>query len=453
MEPIKKYERGQTIVLIALSMVGLLGFTALAVDGGMALNDRRRAQGAADAASLAGARVAATSLEAAGFAYDTNFDNCNDPPMELIEAAIQEAKDTAVTRAGSNTFTIDQDLTDNNGVDAMYDCQDYGTWADKYIDVTTRVTRNVPTSFVQIFLPGGFTNSVASVTRLRPRTLFYYGNAVVALREDCDGPGENKGGVIFGGSNDTEITGGGVYSNACMQINGSPDISAPSFTYRIEPAPVPAPPNTYYQPGSPAMPPFDVDPVECNAADMPLNPGTDKDTENHDVTIYHPGRYTNTISSHGNYDSLRQKGTKLRFEPGLYCLANWVNFSGGFIEGNGVTFYLTGGSFQTSGNAEIQLSAPTDQNQTMHSIVGMLVYLPEGQTEPVKLTGNAGSYYIGLVYAPSATCEIAGTTSGIHDFNSQVVCGTVKITGNASIKVNFNKSNSILADPKMEQNK
>ncbi len=45
-------ERGQAIILIALSIVGLLGLVALAVDGGNAYSERRRAQNAADTTVL-----------------------------------------------------------------------------------------------------------------------------------------------------------------------------------------------------------------------------------------------------------------------------------------------------------------------------------------------------------------------------------------------------------------
>ncbi len=48
--------RGQAIVLMALLMVGLLAFAALAIDGGNTYVERRRAQNAADAGALAGAR-------------------------------------------------------------------------------------------------------------------------------------------------------------------------------------------------------------------------------------------------------------------------------------------------------------------------------------------------------------------------------------------------------------
>ena len=50
-------ERGQAILIIAVAMVGLLAFLALAIDGGNALTERRRAQNASDAGSLAGTRT------------------------------------------------------------------------------------------------------------------------------------------------------------------------------------------------------------------------------------------------------------------------------------------------------------------------------------------------------------------------------------------------------------
>ena len=51
----RKSESGQVIVILALALVGLLGFSALAIDGSMVFADRRFSQSGADAAALAGA--------------------------------------------------------------------------------------------------------------------------------------------------------------------------------------------------------------------------------------------------------------------------------------------------------------------------------------------------------------------------------------------------------------
>ncbi|MGH2524820.1 MAG: pilus assembly protein TadG-related protein, partial [Anaerolineales bacterium] len=48
-------ERGQAMVLLVLAMVGILGFAAVALDGGNIYTEQRRAQSAADSAVLAAA--------------------------------------------------------------------------------------------------------------------------------------------------------------------------------------------------------------------------------------------------------------------------------------------------------------------------------------------------------------------------------------------------------------
>jgi uncharacterized membrane protein len=55
-------EYGQALVLIALAFVVLIGFAALAIDGGMTYSNRRIAQAASDSASLAGAGLAGLHL-------------------------------------------------------------------------------------------------------------------------------------------------------------------------------------------------------------------------------------------------------------------------------------------------------------------------------------------------------------------------------------------------------
>ena len=59
----KESEKGQAIVYLVIGLVVFLGFVALAIDGGMALSDRRHSQNAADAASLAGGGIAAEYME------------------------------------------------------------------------------------------------------------------------------------------------------------------------------------------------------------------------------------------------------------------------------------------------------------------------------------------------------------------------------------------------------
>lgn len=69
---LKPYEKGQSMILIAIAMVALIGLLALVLDGGFAYAARRSAQNAADAGALAGANVLCGLQE--GNAYDTAWD-------------------------------------------------------------------------------------------------------------------------------------------------------------------------------------------------------------------------------------------------------------------------------------------------------------------------------------------------------------------------------------------
>jgi hypothetical protein len=61
----RRKSRGQSIVIIALSMILLVSVVALAVDGGSMYTQRRAAQNAADSAAIAGSKLFLTYLEAA----------------------------------------------------------------------------------------------------------------------------------------------------------------------------------------------------------------------------------------------------------------------------------------------------------------------------------------------------------------------------------------------------
>ncbi|HET7142864.1 MAG TPA: pilus assembly protein TadG-related protein, partial [Anaerolineales bacterium] len=75
-----KSERGQAMILIVFSILGILGMSALAIDGGNAYADRRRAETAASAAALTASitRIkggdwrAAALASAAANGYDNN---------------------------------------------------------------------------------------------------------------------------------------------------------------------------------------------------------------------------------------------------------------------------------------------------------------------------------------------------------------------------------------------
>src|SRR5258706_855071 len=88
----KILERRQALILIVFSIIGLIGMSALAIDGGNAYLERRKTQNAADSAELAGAiaRIEGNNWRAVALAsaksngYDnngtTNTVELNTPP-------------------------------------------------------------------------------------------------------------------------------------------------------------------------------------------------------------------------------------------------------------------------------------------------------------------------------------------------------------------------------------
>lgn len=63
--PVTRRERGQTLVVAAMMMVGLMAFLAVVIDVGNIYTQRRIMQNAADAAALAGARLLALNRDSA----------------------------------------------------------------------------------------------------------------------------------------------------------------------------------------------------------------------------------------------------------------------------------------------------------------------------------------------------------------------------------------------------
>jgi len=156
---IKKQEKGQIVVILVLAFVGILGFVAIAVDGGMIFSDRRYDQNAADASALAGAGVAAQYLENEEINW-TNFD-CG---SSTVHAAEDLAVAKAQERATANNFTIDSTLANQHGV--VVNCVDNewtGSYNEKYLEVHGKY-RSWYRQMSTPVLPTSFTTD-ASATR------------------------------------------------------------------------------------------------------------------------------------------------------------------------------------------------------------------------------------------------------------------------------------------------
>ncbi|HNB50652.1 MAG TPA: Tad domain-containing protein [Anaerolineales bacterium] len=438
-------ENGQVLVILVLIIVGLLAFAALAVDGGMIFADRRGAQNAADAAVLAGGYRIANTLEDYGLGFNITYENWN---CSEVEQVIAIARPEGISQAATNNYPIGSgtgslDMFCNSGVD-------YGSYIDKYADTDAEIISEVSTSFVHFIFGGALQNTVEAISRVRPRMPLAFGYAIYAHRDDC--PNSNTGGVHFTGDNDVNINNAGIMSDACMDANGSVivNVDCPdddptcdiNYISEYNPSgnPVVNPPPSQ-QPNP--LPDWALLFPEPNCDEL-----TPRPSPSGGGTI-EPGLYEGGITVNG--------GDTLIMNPGLYCLNDDFQITGGSIQGPDmdgnpntpdpavVTIYLMcdGCSFDSGGNANIYMSAPNYVVEDEDGVTGMLIYLDHDNGGQVNLLGGADSYYNGTVFGANqdSQCEVGGTGSLMSIYNTQIICGTIFVHGNATINVNFDQNN------------
>lgn len=430
-------EAGQAMVFFALVLVGLLGFAALAIDGGMLYSDRRHAQNAADSASLAGASAAAYYMRSNSINYNSFI--CGTSGTIYTEAA---AEIEAISRAASNDYVIDNDISDNHGVEVTCAITDMLSYEDKHFDVLTKITRETQSNFAHLVYDGPLQNEVEAVARVYPPAPLAFGKAIVALNTDgCSG---NQNGVIFSGSSTTTVTGGGVWSNGCLVGNGTSfnvtvnqggvgfaGASTGTLT-NINPAPV-------YIPST--LPDHSTIMEEPNCAGLPNR------------TV--PKTATATLQP-GIYDEIKWPNGSLTLQPGLYCITSskGIAISGGSIIGDGVTFFLMNGGMTVSGNVDpVDLRAPEESPDPSPAVAGVLIFLAYGNDQEVQLTGNSTSFYLGTVYAPDGDLVFTGVSGTNPTFNTQLIGNNVEVTGGATIDINFNDDENYEKPPYLDLQK
>jgi len=421
-----------TIVLVAL-----LGFADLALDGGMLLSDRRDAQNADDAASLAGGSAAAYYMRTHNVNYNAFI--CGTSGTVYTQVS---AENEAINRAAANDYVIDNDLSDKNGVNITCEIIDMGSYRDKHFDVTTKITRDTKTNFAQLVYDGPLRNEVEAVVRVYPPAPLAFGKAIIALDEDaCSG---NSNGVVFSGSSTTTVTGGGVWSNVCLTGNGTSfnvtvnnggagfagsstgTLTNINPTPEYIPSPLPDHSTIIEEPDCSSLPNRTVP----NSGDATLEPGI--------------------------YGKISWTGGALTLNPGLYCITNLqgLKINGGNVSGDGVTIFLLTGGVTINGNVSpVDLRAPEESPDPSPAMAGILFYLANGNSNTISITGNSTSFYLGTVYAPDGDLYFSGTSGTNPTFNTQLIGKNVEVSGSATIDNNFNDDENFEEPPYLDMQK
>ena len=452
----EKIEKGQILYIVAIAMVALMAFTALAIDGGNVFRERRKDQSTADSAALAAAGAAAQYLKTQS---TSNF-VCSTDPSTISGKAIVKGLAAAQASATSDNVTLDTNLSANNGIVATCDNEN----GVDYLDFHAVVSSSVDTYFLKVITNKPNTSVVDAMTRVYVNTMYADGNALVSMGTDC-----STGGIHALGNGQVRVSNGGIYSTSCYETTGSskiinykgiaqynttlstdwstlvlndPDNTAATSAINLGLTPMSSQPAAYKPvKATQALTPMQIPAMTkisapaCGASRSKTNPTGSGDT-------LYPGTYSSL--SWGSWGS-----GNLTFTPGVYCFTGPVSFSGGggsaTVIMNGSTLYFyngAGGLNLSSANIRYQISNST-------------VYIENGDygLNNPNITANNSKIYIGTggvtmaanaqismndssIYLNNGTFDVtAGATFNAEDITIYIKQGNFVIEGGAIVNM------------------
>jgi Flp pilus assembly protein TadG len=463
----KLNEKGQALVLIALAAVGLFGFAALAIDGSRVYSDRRHAQNAADTSALAAAlaRIRASGGNPA-------------PSQATINTATFDA---ALNRASTNGYQNDSDSTVEvhicNEPTLNPPCAGLPGDADPADYVQVKVVSTIPMTFARVI---GWTHVTSTVTAIAhassalPKPLLN-GAALAALKRDGDATLTGNGVVHL------DVINSGVFNNSsgncATRINGASGSYTVDTSFQLV--------SGGYCSGAGNN---QLNPVQT-ASQIPYPPAWALAIPTPTITCsgngisaqaaYDPSKNTYTFTP-GNYPNGLNISTTggVHFSPGSYCFGNSVTINGtadvianfvrfkitggtfstkgnskfacddllvyinggtgidfngnGRVDCNNVTFFAETGSVTWNGNASVSMNAPKGGDYE-----NLLIYMPYGNTNDLKINGNSSNALTGSIIGISAPVTISGN-SGTAGLRTQIIGYTVDLAGSSNTVINYN---------------
>jgi hypothetical protein len=402
---------GQIIVILAVLLVAIVAFVAISLDGGLLLDQRRKAQAAADAAALAGAcdryyfRVttdATTQLKHTPLIAQSN--------AEMVAALHGYANDgtrsvvTALCPPTSGSHVGDNDF------------------------VEVIIQFNQPRGFSTILGTGDLPVRARAVAGVK--TLSANAGAIILDRT-------NSGTILAKGNGNLIFQNGTVVVNSSSasagRTTGNGSVLAPGFSFSGTPGysgnfqatgggtiasgqqPVPDPLAYLPQPDKNSYPTA-TEKVYSNFKYNGSSP----------ITIY-PGRYDGGISITG-------KG-KVTMAAGIYYM-NGGGFSitgQGDLDGtSGVMIYndpaKSNDVISLSGQGEIKLVAPATGIYK-----GISIFQDRASANEVSVTGNGKYNITGTFYVAGGNLKLAG--NGDSGMGSQYISNTLSSVGNGVLNV------------------
>jgi hypothetical protein len=441
LNPPHRCRRGAVTPLVAILIIPLMCFVAIAVDGGMLLTERRRAQATTDAAAMAAACVL--------------YDNY---PTDQGQGKVGNPIDAALTVASANGYT-------NDGTTSVVTVNlppTYGpyTGLPGYVEVI--VTYYQSRAFAGIFGAGPLPVMARAVARgawVDPNAgvivLDYSGKGT--LNTQGNGAFTEIGGKVIVNSNNPSAaldTGNGIMKAPEFDITGGYAVtgggsmvtSPTSNNILTGTHPTPDPLAYLPVPSQPAAANVltkgnSVAPTNTNVS-YTLPDGTVQTYNN--VYILSPGSYGGPAQpglpnfTSGDLVILQQASAG---GQGIYYLTSGgFNANGASIimdpgTSGGVMFYNAGtgtnDGFNIAGNSNgyISISPPTSGIYQ-----GLTLFQARNAPEDVQIQGNGSFNIYGTFYASDATLKIAGNGAQ-SNIGSQYVSLDLSITGNGNVGI------------------
>lgn len=488
-------QQGQALILIAFGIVALIGFTALAVDGGRVFSDRRNAQNAADTAAMAAA------LDEVYSAYQTT--------VGYEQAGLSRAADNGYQNDTDSTVIVE---FCNQVPVGDPPCNLPGVPSNKFGEyIRVRIVSIVPMTFGRILGRDFVTNRVEAISRanITPgKDDTAPGAGMFATKmtgDDCYvvlGSAKltfHDSGVFVNcdGADALNISGSAkVYMDANAQIVGCSDNygdipPAIEGTGKID---CYVPQKTITKDTYKDIP-TTLAPPTCSTAghwDQTNNIVTrgyhDKDIKIKEDTVFEEGKHcfingaeltfsspksisgtglvqivtTTDISLKGaanNFEDLEIYMTDANFGIAAQGVltAGRMRFFGvgdssftvdaqGELTSGDIYIYSEEGMIDIQAGADVDITAPPSGD----TFEGLLMYMPWDNTNDFLLNGGSGNVWRGLILMPTAKVTYNGSAG--FELYGQVIAETFDIKGDAEGDIYFVSSDIFgdIEDPIIE---
>jgi hypothetical protein len=372
-----KERKGIITVLVAFALVAVIGFAALALDGGMLTDQYRQVQTAADATALAAAVDLYNQSLKGGGGLDT--------AGTARTSALRNASANGYSNDGTNsTVTINIPPTSGN-------------YSGKSGYAEVIIQYNQPRAFSNIFGSGNVPVKARAVAcgKAGGVGILILDNYLTVAAQICGKINILNDGVIYCNSNSTVKNGefggygmaGGVYLESTANVSCG-GVSVVGSMTKEGGAAIAYTNGGSYKTG--------VDVVGDPLASVPEPvPGTSQGNKSYNTT---------TTMSPGSYDTITvKKGGNLTMQPGVYCIDGGLEVQdGATLTGTGVMIYNTSGDNIKFDNADsVYLTPPTSGTYQ-----GISIFEPRSETKEVHIKCANSLTIAGTLYAQQGEFDL-----------------------------------------------